>query len=543
MDYIGRYTKQYESGNTGSLTFSNCGNDWGLSCGSYQLTLRWGNCIKFLKKYFPDEAEILYYKGPDKSSSSWPGALYCSRPDAVKRVWKKCYEKIGADEFFKYEYEFIKEIYYNPIKQQISSWIDLDNSSRAFQECFWSWSVHRGPGGALKEFKEAVAAINISTIDHEKLFDLLYDKRYNLVQHNRYKKGYKPGEREQLRSLLCTPGINVYKIISPSIITQKGAQNMSNKLKYTDANPPIQCMMTDSTCYKGTTEMQVVGILFHSTGANNPTLKRYVQPSKSDPKYQELLNLIGVNQYNNSWNQITHYAGLNAWIGKLADGSVTTLQTMPWNFRPWGCGSGQKGSCNTGWIQFEICEDGLTDSNYFDKVYEEACQLSAYLCKKYNIDPRGYVTAHDGTQIPTILCHADAYTLGYGSNHGDVNHWFPKFNKSMATAREDIADLLKESDTPTTNIMIPSVGDTTTSSINSSIIITDEEQEKFNIMMNNYLVSLAKKDSTWEKAIMSWAVEEGLLQGDEHGFTMPKKFITRGEVMTVLQRFKDRFCK
>jgi hypothetical protein len=43
-------------------------------------------------------------------------------------------------------------------------------------------------------------------------------------------------------------------------------------------------------------------------------------------------------------------AGLNAWIGKLANGEVTSVQTMPWEYRPWGCGSGNAGSCNDGWI-------------------------------------------------------------------------------------------------------------------------------------------------------------------------------------------------
>jgi hypothetical protein len=114
---------------------------------------------------------------------------------------------------------------------------------------------------------------------------------------------------------------------------------------------------------------------------------------------------------------------------------------MPWDYKPWGCGSGSKGSCNNGWIQFEICEDNLTDKNYFDKVYKEACEITAYLCKKYNIDPHGTVTVN-GVNIPTILCHADSHKLGFGSNHGDVNHWFPKFNKSMETARNDVAALL-----------------------------------------------------------------------------------------------------
>jgi N-acetylmuramoyl-L-alanine amidase CwlA len=77
---------------------------------------------------------------------------------------------------------------------------------------------------------------------------------------------------------------------------------------------------------------------------------------------------------------------------------------LPWNYRPWGCGSGKKGSCNKGWIQFEIAEDNLQDKDYFNKVYTEACELMAYLCKNYNIDPMGKVKYND-IQVPTILCH------------------------------------------------------------------------------------------------------------------------------------------
>lgn len=113
-------------------------------------------------------------------------------------------------------------------------------------------------------------------------------------------------------------------------------------------------MMTNSTCYKSTRTMTVKGILWHSTGANNPNLRRYVQPSTSDANYSSLMKLLGTNTAKNDWNHIYHEAGLNAWIGKLADGTITTVQTMPWNYRPWGCGSGRYGSCNNGWIQFEI---------------------------------------------------------------------------------------------------------------------------------------------------------------------------------------------
>lgn len=214
------------------------------------------------------------------------------------------------------------------------------------------------------------------------------------------------------------------------------------KMKYSSSNKPLECMMTQSTCYKGTKRMTVKGVLWHSTGANNPNLKRYVQPDDNAPNRVELLAKLGTNAYKNDWNHIYTECGLNCWIGKLADGTVATVQTMPWDYRPWGCGSGSKGSCNDGWIQFEICEDALTDSTYFNKIYKEACEITAYLCRMFNIDPHGSVI-HNGVSVPTILCHADSHSLGLGSGHADVNHWFPKFGKSMSTARDDVASLLK----------------------------------------------------------------------------------------------------
>lgn len=213
------------------------------------------------------------------------------------------------------------------------------------------------------------------------------------------------------------------------------------KMKYSGNNKPLQCIMTNSTCYKNTRTMNVKGILWHSTGANNPTLRRYVQPNSGDVNYSGLMQKLGKNNNGNDWNHIYVEAGVNAWIGKLADESVTTVQTLPWNYRPWGCGDGGNGSCNDGWIQFEICEDGLNDSAYFNKVYKEACELTAYLCKLYNINPLGTVK-HNGVTVPTILCHNESFQLRLGSGHADVLHWFPKFGKNMATVRSDVAALI-----------------------------------------------------------------------------------------------------
>jgi hypothetical protein len=47
-------------------------------------------------------------------------------------------------------------------------------------------------------------------------------------------------------------------------------------MKYSDKNIPLQCMQKNSTCYKNTDKMTIKGILWHSTGANNPTIRRYV---------------------------------------------------------------------------------------------------------------------------------------------------------------------------------------------------------------------------------------------------------------------------
>lgn len=212
-------------------------------------------------------------------------------------------------------------------------------------------------------------------------------------------------------------------------------------MKYNEKNKPLVCMMTQSTCYKGTRKFTPKGVLWHSTGANNPTLKRYVQPDDNAADKSYWLNLLGKNAYANDWNHIDRQAGLNFWIGKLADGTVAAVQTMPWDYRPWGCGNGSKGSCNDTHIQFEICEDGLNDKNYWNAVYKEACEMTAYLCKLFCIDPKGTIS-YNGLQVPTIIDHTGSHSMGLGSNHGDVQHWSRKYGVTMDSVRNDVAALL-----------------------------------------------------------------------------------------------------
>ena len=294
-------------------------------------------------------------------------------------------------------------------------------------------------------------------------------------------------------------------------------------MKYNDNSKPLVCMQTTSTCYNNTGIMQVKGILIHSTGANNPYIKRYVQPSDNAPDREQMLQILGVNQNHNDWNHKYVEAGLNAWIGKLADGTIATVQTMPWNYCPWGCGGGKYGSCNNGWIQFEICEDGLTDRNYFNAIYKEMTELVAYLCKMYNLDPHGTATLN-GMLIPVILCHQDSARLGF-SNHSDIYNWFPKFGKTIDDVRNDVAALL--------NTASPEMEDD-----------DDMTQEKFNEMMDNYLNTRAKEEaSAWELPALLWAQTNGIMNGDEQGNLKPHAFLTRGEASTILMRLTESLDK
>ena len=187
-------------------------------------------------------------------------------------------------------------------------------------------------------------------------------------------------------------------------------------------------ILTNNACYKAGRTITPKGIMVHSTGANNPNLKRYVGPDDG---------LLGKNQYNNHWNPDKpdgRQVCVNAFIGKLADGNIAIYQTLPWNHRGWHAG----GSANDTHIGFEICEDGLTDVTYFNKVYKEAVELCVYLCKQY------WLTEKD------IIGHYEGYQKGIASNHGDPKNWFPKHGKSMDTFRAEVKRLLAEvPETPT----------------------------------------------------------------------------------------------
>ena len=183
----------------------------------------------------------------------------------------------------------------------------------------------------------------------------------------------------------------------------------------------MQYYQTQNPCYKAGKKIKPSGIVVHSTGANNPYIKRYVGPDDG---------ILGKNKYNNHWNKSSATKCVHAWIGKAADGSLKVYQTLPWDHRCWGVGSGKKGSYNSTHIQFEICEDGLTNEEYYTEAFNLAKELCAFLCEKF------------GIKTANIVGHYEAAAAGYGSNHGDPRNWQRKFGGSMDQFRTDVGKML-----------------------------------------------------------------------------------------------------
>ena len=179
----------------------------------------------------------------------------------------------------------------------------------------------------------------------------------------------------------------------------------------------------NNLCYKAARTMPTgspAGIIIHSTGANNPNLKRYVNAPE----------ICGENPYRNYFDRPDSNVCPHAVIGKDKNGEVKAAKLLPWNVCCWGCGSGSKGSYNyaPAYIQIEIAEGALNDRAYF----EEAFGLAADLCQRLM---KNYPTIKPGN----IISHKEACARGYASNHGDPEHWLARFGKNMDWFRSLVA--------------------------------------------------------------------------------------------------------
>lgn len=231
----------------------------------------------------------------------------------------------------------------------------------------------------------------------------------------------------------------------------------------------IKAHAVKNLCYIAAKKMVPQGIVVHSTGANNPNLKRYV-----DAVYE-----VGFNQYGNHWNTPKpdgRQVCVHAFIGYDKNKEVRVAEILPLDICCWGVGKGSKGSYNTNpaYIQFEICEDGLSDKTYYNKAFSVAAEYCTELCRAYNIS------------VDKIVGHCEAYKKGYGSNHSDPEHWMKKFGETMNDFRKQVSEILK-----------------------SNCVIKENKEESVNNVISigkGDLVSIAS-DATYYnngKAVPSW---------------------------------------
>ena len=287
-----------------------------------------------------------------------------------------------------------------------------------------------------------------------------------------------------------------------------------------------QCMLTKNDCYKANANLQdsryaifrergPLGVMVHSTGANNPNLRRYVQPDDG---------ILGYNANGNSWNRSGVEACVHAFIGLDKNGKVATYQTLPWNYRGWHCGR----DANNTHVAFEICEDDLMDRTYFEAVYKEAVDLTAHICELFDLDPMD-----EGV----VISHAEGAKLGIASNHSDVGHWWSRYGVTMDDFRADVAETIKNYNE--NQNQKPEDEDMTEKQTRE--IAKEEANAVVNKLMNG--TGSGDKHNPYADDAVQWAKDNGLVQGVGDGDYAWSRPLTRQEMVTILHRYQQLFCK
>lgn len=281
----------------------------------------------------------------------------------------------------------------------------------------------------------------------------------------------------------------------------------------------------NNECYQIGTTMKPTGVMIHSTGCNQTQLAVYYR----------LFNVF-------------HPGGRqtcpHAFIGYGETGRIETWQLLPWEVRGWHSGSGSKGNANRmGYIGIEMCEDDLSDAAYFWKVFREAVEVTAHLCRSY------------GIPASRVICHSEGHAMGIASNHADVMHWFPRHGTDMDCFREEVEKAVEKSmntDRPTGS---GTAGDQTAQPIGSipspgAEKVGTEDQSVTTpsgsipspgagkVGMEDHTVTTPAENipSPGAEEAVRWAIETGILRGDPDGSLRLRDPVTREEAVIMLHR-------
>lgn len=262
---------------------------------------------------------------------------------------------------------------------------------------------------------------------------------------------------------------------------------------------------TSNGAYQAGRKINPQGCVNHSVGCAQPSVDVF-------------FNLM--NKSSAGW-------GVNALLGDFHKGDGRILVVLPLDARPWGCGSGSKGSWNNTKVQWEVCEpaghtyaggtmiayDVAKNQVYFDRMWKMLVAWNVYLVKKFGYDING------------ISDHAESYRAGYGSNHSDMGQWLPKHGKSMDALRQEVQAILNGSEDDYMDV------------------------KRFEELFLEMRKGLQDNDAgTYSNEARNWATSSGLIAGNGTEINgepncMWQDFLTREQFVTVLYRFAQMMGK
>lgn len=262
---------------------------------------------------------------------------------------------------------------------------------------------------------------------------------------------------------------------------------------------------TSNGAYQAGRKINPQGCVNHSVGCAQPSVDVF-------------FNLL--NKSSAGW-------GVNALLGDFHKGDGRILVVLPLDARPWGCGSGSKGSWNNTKVQWEVCEpaghtyaggtmiayDVAKNQVYFNRMWKMLVAWNVYLVKKFGYDING------------ISDHAESYRAGYGSNHSDMGQWLPKHGKSMDALRQEVQAILNGSEDD------------------------DMDVKRFEELFLEMRKGLQDNDAgTYSNEARNWATSSGLIAGNGTEINgepncMWQDFLTREQFVTVLYRFAQMMGK
>lgn len=262
---------------------------------------------------------------------------------------------------------------------------------------------------------------------------------------------------------------------------------------------------TSNGAYQAGRKINPQGCVNHSVGCAQPSVDVF-------------FNLM--NKSSAGW-------GVNALLGDFHKGDGRILVVLPLDTRPWGCGSGSKGSWNNTKVQWEVCEpaghtyaggtmiayDVAKNQVYFNRMWKMLVAWNVYLVKKFGYDING------------ISDHAESYRAGYGSNHSDMGQWLPKHGKSMDALRQEVQAILNGSEDD------------------------DMDVKRFEELFLEMRKGLQDNDAgTYSNEARNWATSSGLIAGNGTEINgepncMWQDFLTREQFVTVLYRFAQMMGK